>query len=163
MASRIANSAVTFFDATITNNTVSNPDNISGALGNAIQTNMGTLPGDVVTACMDVKTNSIAGGGEDGDNGTLNDSQFDLRIRQRFSASTRLPGLPAGQGSDAGPFETGQNTLTTVTAIPTAPFQWRRGLRHGSQSYGPSSVVHRVGYGQRQPDIADFRNARSSH
>jgi CSLREA domain-containing protein len=110
------------FDATITNNTISNPDNISGALGNAIHINTGTVssPADIVTACMDIKSNSIAAGGEDGDNGTLNDSQVDLRVRQRFSSTTRLPGLPAGQGSDAGPFLTGQNTLTTVTAVPTS-------------------------------------------
>ena len=75
------------FDATITNNTVSNPDNLSGASGHGIHINMGTLPTDKLSACMDVQNKTpngtIAGAGEDGDNGTLNDGQFDLRMRQR--------------------------------------------------------------------------------
>lgn len=120
------NSTELLFDATITNNTVSNPDNLSGASGHGIHINMGTLPNDKLTACMDVQNKTpngtLAGAGEDGDNGTLNDGQFDLRIRQRQNANVlvRLPGFAGGANADA--FETGQNTLTTVATSAVSTF-----------------------------------------
>ena len=119
-----ASSSDLTFDATITNNTVSNPDNISGASGNGIHLNMGTLPTDKLTACLDPRTNSLAGAGEDGDNGTLADGQFDLRVRQRQSASVivKIANFAGGTGAATATYLTGVNTLTTISATAVTSF-----------------------------------------
>jgi uncharacterized repeat protein (TIGR01451 family) len=106
------------FDATVTNNTVSNPNGANSLQG--VLVNMGTNAGDNFAACMDVRTNSLAGAGADGDNGTLNNGGFDLRMRQRQSTTVRLPGFVGGPNADA--FESGQNTLTTVATSAVTTF-----------------------------------------
>jgi VCBS repeat-containing protein len=149
-----ANSSDLKFDATITNNIVSNPDNISGASGHGIHINMGTLPTDKLTATLKIETNTLTGAGEDGDNGTLNDGQFDLRIRERQSAAVivNISGLGANSANiDA--YETGKNTLTTVATSAVATFTAFAG---NPATAAHPTLVAAAGQGPGSPDVLTY-------
>jgi hypothetical protein len=73
------------FNATVTGNTVTNPDNTIAPL-HGIHFNIGTLPTDNMLACLDVKNNSLSTAGAEANGGV------DLRMRQRQLTTVRLPG-----------------------------------------------------------------------
>ncbi|HKZ83155.1 MAG TPA: Ig-like domain-containing protein [Anaerolineae bacterium] len=109
-------------NATVTGNTVSNPD-ASIASFHGMHFNIGTLPTDALLACLDVKNNSLTGAGADGDNGTPNNGGQDLRMRQRQLTTVRLPGY-GGANNDNAAVQTfltvtNGNAVTTIGAVNT--------------------------------------------
>jgi hypothetical protein len=103
----------TNFNATVTNNTVSNP----GALNtnfNGIHLNNGTVPGENFTSCVDIRSNSIAGAGT----GAVAPNNADFRLRQRQSTTVRLPGYGDANNNDAAvvSFVSGNQTSVTTGA-----------------------------------------------
>jgi VCBS repeat-containing protein len=109
-------------NATVTGNTVSNPDASIASL-HGIHFNIGTLPTDNMTACLDVKNNTLTNAGADGTGGTPANGGVDLRIRQRQLTTVRLPGY-AGANNDNAAVQnflsvTNSNALTTIAASNT--------------------------------------------
>lgn len=108
-------------NATITGNTVSNPGTLGSLTTNGIQLNAGTTSNSTVTGgtpdqyqvCLDVGgagalSNSMANTG-------LNGGQ-DLRLRQRFSTTVRLPGYGGANNNDAAVqgYLSGRNTVAST-------------------------------------------------
>ncbi|HEX4864045.1 MAG TPA: hypothetical protein VFV02_08235 [Acidimicrobiales bacterium] len=81
---------------------------------NAIHLNNGIVGTDSFTSCVDVRLNSISGGGK----GTTPPNNNDLRLRQRQSTTVRLPGYggAAFDSTAVATFEAGQNTVSTSNA-----------------------------------------------
>jgi hypothetical protein len=78
--------------ATITGNTLSNP--ASGLLPlHGVHLNSGTTSGNDQINCLDLRSNTLAGSGVAANGG------FDVRLRQRFLTTVRLPGY-AGANND---------------------------------------------------------------
>ena len=77
-------------DATVTGNTVANPG--SFAL-NGIRIDSGATTGDSGTLCVALTGNSVAGSGPGLDT--------DIRLRQRFNTTVRLPGYAGGNSDTA--------------------------------------------------------------
>jgi hypothetical protein len=103
-------------NATVTGNTVSNPD-ASIASFHGMHFNIGTLPTDALPACLDVKNNSLTNAANEANGGV------DLRMRQRQLTSVRLPGY-AGANNDNTAVQTfltatNSNAVTTILASNT--------------------------------------------
>jgi len=103
-------------NATVTGNTVSNPD-ASIASFHGMHFNIGTLPTDALPACLDVKNNSLTNAANEANGGV------DLRMRQRQLTSVRLPGY-AGANNDNAAVQTfltvtNSNAVTTILASNT--------------------------------------------
>ena len=103
-------------NATVTGNTVSNPDT-SVASFHGMHFNIGTLPTDALFACLDVKNNSLANGANEVNGGV------DLRMRQRQLTTVRLPGY-GGANNDNTAVQTflattNGNAVTTILASNT--------------------------------------------
>ncbi len=77
---------------TVTGNTVTEPAAGGGPATNGFHLFGGTTPGDTSQVCVELSGNTLAGSGESG---------TDFRLRQRQSATVRLPGY-AGSATDAG-------------------------------------------------------------
>ncbi|MGH8612072.1 MAG: hypothetical protein ACREYF_08530 [Gammaproteobacteria bacterium] len=95
-------------NATVTGNTVSNPGT-GGLPMNGVHLNGGTVPGDTYQICTDIGSagglaNALVGSGFNG--GT------DFSLRQRQSATVRLPGY-AGANTAVVSFVQGRNTVPT--------------------------------------------------
>jgi len=100
-------------NATVTGNTVSNPD-ASLASFHGMHFNIGTLPADALLACLDVKNNSLTNAANEANGGV------DLRMRQRQLTTVRLPGY-AGANNDNAAVQTflsvgNSNAVTTILA-----------------------------------------------
>jgi hypothetical protein len=78
----------TSMNATVTGNTVANPGTFAI---NGIRVDAGATAGDSGTLCAAVSGNSVAGSGPGADT--------DIRLRQRFNTTIRLPGY-AGANND---------------------------------------------------------------
>jgi hypothetical protein len=78
--------------ATITGNTLSNPATGPFPL-HGVHLNSGTTTGNDQVNCLDLRTNTLAGSGVAANGG------FDVRVRQRFLTTIRLPGY-AGPNND---------------------------------------------------------------
>lgn len=107
----------TTFSATVTNNTISNPGNLSTNF-NGIHLNNGTVPGETFTSCVDIRSNSIAGAGA----GAVAPNNADFRLRQRQNTTVRLPGYAGANNNDAAvvTFVSGnQTTVSTGAASNT--------------------------------------------
>ncbi len=104
------------FNATVTGNTVTNPDSSIAPL-HGMHFNIGTLPADNMLACLDVKNNSLSTAGAEGNGGV------DLRMRQRQLTTVRLPGYAGAIGDNAAVqtflTATNANTVTTILASNT--------------------------------------------
>jgi hypothetical protein len=103
-------------NATVTGNTVSNPD-ASIASFHGVHFNIGTLPTDALAACLDVKNNTLTNAANEANGGV------DLRMRQRQLTTVRLPGY-AGANNDNTAVQTfltatNTNALTTILASNT--------------------------------------------
>ena len=103
-------------NATVTGNTVSNPD-ASLASFHGMHFNIGTLPTDALQACLDVKNNTLTNGANEANGGV------DLRMRQRQLTTVRLPGY-AGANNDNAAVQTflsatNSNAVTTILASNT--------------------------------------------
>jgi Cadherin domain/Bacterial Ig domain len=104
------------FNVTIQGNTLSNRDAATaGSNWNGILAQASKGSTDNITACFDIKNNSLAGQGT-GPNAGLNS---DLRVRQRFLSTVKLPGY-TGANTDTAAVQsyltTRPNTFTTVQA-----------------------------------------------
>jgi uncharacterized repeat protein (TIGR01451 family) len=103
-------------NATVTGNTVSNPD-ASIVSFHGMHFNIGTLPTDAVLACLDVKNNTLTNAANEANGGV------DLRMRQRQLTTVRLPGY-AGANNDNTAVQnflttTNGNAVTTILASNT--------------------------------------------
>ena len=76
---------------TVTGNTVTEPAAGGGPATNGFHLFGGTTPGDTSQVCVALSGNTLAGSGQSG---------TDFRLRQRQSATVRLPGY-AGSATDA--------------------------------------------------------------
>lgn len=105
------------FNVTMTGNTVSNPDSSNASL-HGVHFNIGTLATDNMTACLDVKNNTLTNAGADGTGGTPSNGGVDLRMRQRQLTTVRLPGYGGANNDNTAVqnFLTGTN-LNAVTTI----------------------------------------------
>lgn len=81
-------------DATITGNTVANPGTAPTAK-NGVHLNAGITSGDANAVCVFVSGNTLTGAGSGGAAGT------DVRLRQRFLTSVRLPGYAGAPNDNA--------------------------------------------------------------
>ena len=99
--------------ATVTNNLISNPSTFA-FIKNGLQLNSGTNSGpptDAFNNCIDARTNTTGGSGQNGGS--------DIQLRQRFGTTVRLPGYGGANNDNAAvvAFTQGQNTgAETVTA-----------------------------------------------
>ena len=103
-------------NATVTGNTVSNPD-ASVASFHGVHFNIGTLPTDATPACLDVRNNTLTIAANEANGGV------DLRMRQRQLTTVRLPGY-GGANNDNAAVQTfltvtNANALTTILASNT--------------------------------------------
>jgi hypothetical protein len=98
-------------NATVTGNTVTNPDNTIASF-HGMHFNIGTLPTDNMLACLHVASNSLTTAGNEANGGV------DLRMRQRQLTTVRLPGYGGANNDNAAvqTFLTGTN-LNSVTTI----------------------------------------------
>lgn len=100
-------------DATVTGNTLSNPDPALAL--NAIRVDAGATATDNATLCASVTGNNATGAG------TNALGNADIRLRQRFSTTIRLPGY-GGSASDTAAvnaFVAGNNDPAGATPAPT--------------------------------------------
>jgi hypothetical protein len=101
---------------TVTNNTVSNPGNLTFAK-NGVQLNAGTTVGDTYRVCLNFSGNTLAGTGTNG--GT------DFRLRQRQSTTVYLPGYTGANNDNSAvvTFVQGNNggapTGSATNTVPT--------------------------------------------
>jgi len=100
-------------NATVTGNTVSNPDASIASL-HGLHFNIGTLPTDAGLVCLDVRSNTLTNAANEPNGGV------DLRMRQRQLTTVRLPGY-AGANNDNTAVQTflttpNANSLTTILA-----------------------------------------------
>lgn len=105
-------------NATVSSNVVTQPGTVV-AVKNGIHLNAGTSAGDAHPVCLDLSGNTLTGSGSGGASGT------DVRLRQRFLTTVRLPGYAGAnddnaavvafvQASNAGsPTGLAQNTVAT--------------------------------------------------
>ena len=97
----------TSMNATVTGNTVANPGSFAI---NGIRVDAGATAGDGGTLCAAISSNSVAGSGPGVDT--------DIRLRQRFNTTIRLPGY-AGGSSDTtavNSFVAGNNAGSDVSS-----------------------------------------------
>jgi hypothetical protein len=106
------------FNATITNNTISNPGTTYSNF-NGIHLNAGTVSTDNFTACVKLTGNTLTGAGV----GATAPNNVDLRLRQRQQTTVVLPGYNGGNNDNTAimSYLAGQNTLGTSAASNTAP------------------------------------------
>jgi hypothetical protein len=100
-------------NATVTGNTVSNPD-ASVASFHGMEFNMGTLATDAGSHCLDVRNSTLTNAANEANGGV------DLRMRQRQLTTVRLPGY-VGANNDNAAVQTfltvtNSNALTTILA-----------------------------------------------
>jgi hypothetical protein len=98
----------TSMNATITGNTVANPGSFAI---NGIRVDAGATAGDNGTMCAHISGNSVAGSGPGADT--------DIRLRQRFLTTIRLPGY-AGANTDTAAvnaFVAGNNAGSDVSSV----------------------------------------------
>ena len=103
-------------NATVTGNTVSNPDASVASL-HGLHFNIGTLPTDASQVCLDVRSNVLTNAANEANSGV------DLRIRQRQLTTVRLPGY-GGANSDNAAVQTfltttNANSVTSILASNT--------------------------------------------
>jgi methionine-rich copper-binding protein CopC len=115
------------YNVTVTGNTVNTPGTLLNNF-NAIQLNNGTIAAtDDFTTCADIGGagvgNNVAGGGK----GAVAPNNADIRLRQRFGTTVRLPGYvgPARDNVDfdvaeVATYLAGRNTLTTAAGNSVA-------------------------------------------
>jgi hypothetical protein len=122
-------------NATITGNTIDQPGSTAGTLSlpkNGVHLNIGTVPGDTYQACAVIGgpgslANSLASAGKPGDDGLGNLSGGeDVRLRQRQSATIRLPGYSGAptDGAAVQAFVAANNPTggpTVATSINSPP------------------------------------------
>lgn len=96
-------------NATVTNNTVSNPGNINTDF-NGFHLNNGVVGTDNHTICLALSGNTLTASGS----GTISPNNQEFRLRQRQSTTVRLPGYGGANNNDAAvvAFLQGQNTVT---------------------------------------------------
>jgi hypothetical protein len=97
----------TSMNATVTGNTVSNPGTFAI---NGIRVDAGATAGDSGTLCAAVTGNSVAGSGPAADT--------DVRLRQRFNTTIRLPGYGGGNSDTTAvnSFVAGNNAGSDVSS-----------------------------------------------
>ncbi len=105
-------------NATITNNTIEQPNTAPVTHKNGIHLNHGATAGDSYVGCVDIRTNTTGAAGSETSIGQ------DIILRQRVATTVRLPGY-AGTAGDDNAVETfiaGQNTGTeSVNALSDFP------------------------------------------
>jgi large repetitive protein len=108
------------YDVTIQGNTLSNREDSGTSNWNGIFALAGKGTNDNVSACFDIKNNSLAGAG-DGPNAGLNS---DLRVRDRFASTVKLPGY-TGANNDNTAVQNyliaRPNTVNTIQATNEVP------------------------------------------
>ena len=89
-------------NATITGNTIAQPGTTASLLSvpkNGVHLNAGTQAGDSFQVCAAISGNDLAGAGADASPAAGQD--FDVRLRQRFATTVRLPGYGGGAADTA--------------------------------------------------------------